>query len=1118
MLEDQHYFHRRILKWTIRGLARLSKLQLMIFFVATAVLISALIVLTIDFLWHGRFNLEMEFAGVMTPLLDAMLLGFLFTLILGELREEIEGRRLASAAIETSEKKLKALFHAVNDAIMIIDPSGHILDVNNVACERLGYSRDELLKMTPRNFDTPEYAPRVAERLAEAVRKGSAIFETAWVARDGRVIPIEINARTIEYDGKTAFISVARDISERKKMEDELKESNIFTGQVIRSAGEGIIVYGPDLRYQVWNPYMERLTGLPADKVVGQHPLTLFPFLLETGAFECLQKALQGDMPDAIEFQYTVPGTCRSGWVSHTEAPLQNAKGEIIGVIATVSDITERKRMEEALRESETKYRGLFESSRDAVMTLEPPSWKFTSGNPATLAMFGTRNEEHFVSLGPWELSPEQQPDGRASDEKAREMIETAMREGANLFEWTHQRINGQLFPATVLLSRIELHGKVFLQATVRDITELKQAENRLIKAKEEWERTFDSITDPLMILDTNYRVLRANKAMAEKLGVTQSEAVGFTCYEHVHGTGRPNEHCPHTLLLTDGKAHSAEIYEGRLGEYYLVAVSPLYGPDGKLYGSVHFARDITERKQAEEELKRLAHKISLILNSAGEGIYGVDMDGKVIFINPAAARMLGYEVEELLGRQSHATWNHHKPEGTALPVERCTLNEVLKEGTPCAAGDAIFWKKNGTRVPVKYSSTPMFEADKLVGAVVTFKDITGQLLEEQERNKLENQLRHAQKMEAVGTLAGGIAHDFNNILNVIIGYGTMALDRQGDDQISKEHLNEVLAAADKAANLTKRLLAFSRKQIADMKPVNVNEIIAGMEKMLSRIIGEDIIFSTELTPGKLIVMADAGQIEQVLLNLASNARDVMPNGGGLTITTESIEIDASYIAAHGYGKAGTYARIGVTDTGSGMDAETQKKIFEPFFTTKGIGEGTGLGLSIAYGIIKQHDGYIQVYSEAGKGTAFKILLPLIEEADAKGRERDAEAAVRGGTETILLAEDDDLVRKLSKIVLESFGYTVITAVDGEESVTKYLENKDTIRLVILDMIMPKKNGREAYEEMRRINPDVRALFSSGYTMELIHKRELIESGMDFILKPVSPKDLLKKAREVLDR
>jgi CheY-like chemotaxis protein len=330
--------------------------------------------------------------------------------------------------------------------------------------------------------------------------------------------------------------------------------------------------------------------------------------------------------------------------------------------------------------------------------------------------------------------------------------------------------------------------------------------------------------------------------------------------------------------------------------------------------------------------------------------------------------------------------------------------------------------------------------------------------------------------------------------------------------------MNEVLIAADRAVNLTKRLLVFSRKQAVEVKPVNINELILDLQKMLVRIISERIEFNLELADRPLIVLTDAGQLEQVLINLAGNARDAMPEGGRLTISTERKDLDDAYVAAYGYGTPGRYALITVADTGQGMDAETQKKIFEPFFTTKGIGEGTGLGLAISYGIIKQHNGNIQVYSEPGQGTVFKMYLPLSEEATAPEKKMEAAVPITGGKETILVAEDDASLRKLSRIMLESFGYTVLSAEDGEDAIATFMENREKISLVLLDMIMPKKNGKEVSEALRKASPGIKILFASGYTMDIIKTRELTEAGFDFIQKPVLPRDLLSKVREILDR
>jgi nitrogen-specific signal transduction histidine kinase len=400
-------------------------------------------------------------------------------------------------------------------------------------------------------------------------------------------------------------------------------------------------------------------------------------------------------------------------------------------------------------------------------------------------------------------------------------------------------------------------------------------------------------------------------------------------------------------------------------------------------------------------------------------------------------------------------------------------------------------------------------------------EDITERKQAEQEKARLQAQLYLSQKLEAVGHLAGGIAHDFNNILTAIMGYGSLLQAKLKQDDPLRNHVDQILTSAERAAALVRSLLAYSRKQIINPRPVKINEIVVNVENMLQRIIGEDINLQTVLSEQDTTVVADAGQIEQILTNLATNARDAMPAGGALTIEAGVIEMDEQFIKAHGYGMQGPYVLLTVSDTGGGMDENTQKQIFEPFFTTKDVGKGTGLGLSTVYGIVKQHNGFINCYSEPGEGTTFKIYLPLATKPTGPAVQPSAigrPPLLKGGSETILLAEDDDDLRKLIMQVLEDFGYTVLEASDGDAAVGLFREHYDTISLLLLDVIMPKKNGRDAYAEMREIEPAIKALFTSGYTADIIHKQGLLDQGLEFILKPVSPTELLKKVRDVLDK
>jgi PAS domain S-box-containing protein len=506
------------------------------------------------------------------------------------------------------------------------------------------------------------------------------------------------------------------------------------------------------------------------------------------------------------------------------------------------------------------------------------------------------------------------------------------------------------------------------------------------------------------------------------------------------------------------------------------------------------------ERRRAEEDLRQTTAYVQSLISAAPVALVVLDGELAVRVWNPAAEALFGWMAREIAGQplpmiQSEA--------GAHL---RETLEEALS-GVRQAGVEIAARRRDGAMLELILSTAPL--ADTPGGLLAFFTDVTQQKL-------LEAQYRQSQKMEAIGQLAGGVAHDFNNLLQVIVGYNEMHLDAMSASDSRRADLLEIQAAAARAIELTRQLLAFSRRQVLQPKDLNPNQLIANILKMLRRIIGEHIRLDFVQGHALGTIHADPTQVEQILLNLCINARDAMPGGGLIVIETQNVTINGIYTALHPWVPEGRYVLITVTDTGVGMPPEVQSRIFDPFFTTKEEGKGTGLGLATTYGIVKQHNGFIHVYSEVGKGTAFKIYLPI---TDRKASEIGAliETPVAVGTETILVAEDQQSVRALARQILCGAGYTVIEATDGEEALEVYRENADKVGLVLLDVIMPKLYGRAVYEQIRIINPSVRVLFCSGYSANGVHTDFIASEQAMLIQKPYHPKDLLRAVRQALD-
>jgi len=515
-------------------------------------------------------------------------------------------------------------------------------------------------------------------------------------------------------------------------------------------------------------------------------------------------------------------------------------------------------------------------------------------------------------------------------------------------------------------------------------------------------------------------------------------------------------------------------------------------------------AADRRAGRESETALRASEASYTALVEQAPVGIYRSTPAGRFLSANPALARILGYATpQELIALDMSRDVYADADERRRLVAQDTYTNQVYEEL------EATWKKKDGTRIRVQLSVRASRTPDGQVEFYEAFvRDITNQ-------RQLEAQLAQAQKMEAIGRLAGGVAHDFNNLLTVILSYSELLLEDLPAESSDREDVMQIRKAAQGASELTRQLLAFSRQQVLQPKVVDINASVSGIERLLTRVLREDIKLACTLATDAGMIRVDPGQLEQVIMNLAVNARDAMPGGGLLTIETANVDLDADYLRAHPMAKPGPYVMLAVTDTGMGMDAATQARIFEPFFTTKDVGKGTGLGLATVQGIVDQSGGFIWVYSEPDHGTVFKIYLPLVDEAPSQDAVTGA-ADVRG-TETILIAEDVPAVRAVTREMLQRYGYHVLEAADGLTALQVAADYKETIHLLLTDVVMPDLSGRDLAERFKTLRPAMKVVFMSGYTDDAVVRHGILQEGIAYLQKPFTPVSLAKKVRVVLD-
>jgi PAS domain S-box-containing protein len=539
--------------------------------------------------------------------------------------------------------------------------------------------------------------------------------------------------------------------------------------------------------------------------------------------------------------------------------------------------------------------------------------------------------------------------------------------------------------------------------------------------------------------------------------------------------------------------------------EYSRDDVDALTALGGKMW-------EIFRRKRSEEALTRSEEQYRRLVENMNEGLWVLDREGGTVFVNARMAEMLGYTVGEMQGRPLFDFMDE-----AGVRIARKKLEQ--REAGIAEQHDFEFLRKDGSRLYALLGASPIMDSDgSYRGSVAAVLDITGRRQAEEEKVRLEEHLHQAVKMESVGRLAGGVAHDFNNLLTGIIGNLSLILSDLDPGDPLHGTLTEVNNAAESAATLTRQLLAFSRKQVVQPRVINLNEMVAGQKMMLARLIGENIRLKTVLAEGLWAVKVDPPQTEQVFINLVVNARDAMPDGGELVVQTANVELGAEYGKTHPYVTPGGYVKLSVSDTGQGISEEVRSHLFEPFFTTKKMGRGTGLGLATSYGVIKQSGGHIEVDSREGSGTTFIVYLPKVDEKPA-GLTGDVGVLVRsGGGQTILVVEDEPMVRDLAVRILERTGYTVLVAEDAEKALDVAGATSGPIDLLLTDVMMPGINGRELADRLKKTRPEMNVLFASGYSEDVLEERGADVGMLNFIGKPYTPRTLAKKVREVLEK